>query len=1183
MNTTPQEETLFQAALPLAAAERAAFLDRECAGDRALRARLEALLAADAQPDTAFGTESGAARPTISLDLAHDLADDLVGRTIGRYKLLEKIGEGGCGVVYVAEQTEPVRRRVALKIIKLGMDTKQVVARFEAERQALAMMDHPNIAKVLDAGTTEGGKSEVRSPKSEGRPKSEVRSLEPPPCPSNFEVRPSPFTSDFELRTSDFPLPRGRPYFVMELVRGIKITDYCDQEQLSTRDRLDLFIKVCHAIQHAHQKGIIHRDIKPSNILVTLHDGVPVPKVIDFGIAKATEGRLTDATVYTHLHQFIGTPAYMSPEQAEMTSLDIDTRSDIYSLGVLLYELLTGVTPFDAKELMSQGIDSMRRTIREQEPVRPSTRLTQLRQQEQAQSPTANRHGRAAQAKAKSDIRNHKSEIETDLDWIVMKCLEKDRGRRYETANGLAADLQRHLNDEPVVARPPSAGYRLQKAFRRHKLVFAAGSAVALALLAGLGLTLWQAGMARWERDRALRAEALARDESAERRRHTYAAEVNLAFQALDDHGLDRARALLDRQRPRPGEDDLRGFEWRHLWQSCRGTEIQTLGGGAGGPVAGSPDGRFVAHGSPRVTLRDARSREVIGTLPVQATAIAFSPDSRLLAVSHDGGVGVWSTENLEQVRTLPPGLDPVLFSPDGRWLLTGLQGGYRVWDTATWQPLGDCGGAPFVRILARNATAFSPDSRFLVTAAGGNWPGGDHLRVWRLPDLIRLQDLRPKVAEPAAVAFNLDGTRLLAGLWDGQVLVWEFPTGRVITEQRLHRTAIWAMALAPDGQAVATAGLDRTIGLWNPITFAPLTRLRGHVGEIFSLGFLGEGSELASGSLDGTVKLWNTATGSASAIDDGPCLVAGFMGDGRRLVAFEPEALTIRDPIAEQRTRFAIPPRRMPLAQGIWGRPVAVKPDAPLVVLGDWDGMVEVWELTTGLNVATWSAHQEDVTDITFSADGAWLATGNGAGEVKVWDFAQRRELMRFAPRGVGGAASVQGDPDDTRYVFELAFSPDRAVLAAACMSQGIWLFRLDSKEAVQLPNVGQQAQAVAISPNGTLLAGSSANVVQVWNLDSLRVVTELRGHLSSVKAVAFAPDSRTLATAGYDRQLILWDAALGLQVASIAIAAPVPTLDFSPDSRMLVVGDLTAIGRGVRVLQAPTLEEIAAVEWTR
>ncbi len=348
------------------------------------------------------------------------------GTVIGRYKLLEKIGEGGFGVVYVAEQKEPVKRRVALKIIKLGMDTKQVIARFEAERQALALMDHPNIAKVLDAGATE----------------------------------------------------TGRPYFVMELVRGVPITQYCDENNLPTIERLELFIAVCQAIQHAHQKGIIHRDIKPSNILVTLHDGVPVPKVIDFGIAKATQGDLTDKTIFTQFQQFIGTPAYMSPEQAEMSGLDIDTRTDIYSLGVLLYELLTGKTPFDAKELVQAGLDEMRRTIREKEPIRPSTRLRGFTPEEL--TATARRRS--------GDAPKLIHALRGDLDWIVMKCLEKDRTRRYETAVGVATDLKRYLHNEPVIARPPSNVYRMQKFVRRHKRGAIAAAAVVLALVTGLGL-----------------------------------------------------------------------------------------------------------------------------------------------------------------------------------------------------------------------------------------------------------------------------------------------------------------------------------------------------------------------------------------------------------------------------------------------------------------------------------------------------------------------------------------------------------------------------------------------------------------------------------------------------------------------------------------------------------------------
>jgi eukaryotic-like serine/threonine-protein kinase len=348
------------------------------------------------------------------------------GDQIGRYKLLEKIGEGGYGIVYLAEQSEPIRRRVALKIVKLGMDTRQVIARFEAERQALALMDHPNIAKVLDAGATD----------------------------------------------------TGRPYFVMELVQGIRITDYCDQHNLSTRQRLDLFIQVCQAVQHAHQKGIIHRDLKPSNVLVAELDSLAVPKVIDFGIAKATgQQLLTDRTLFTAFQQFIGTPAYMSPEQAGMSGADIDTRSDIYSLGVLLYELLTSHLPFEQKDLLQAGFDEMRRIIWEKEPQKPSTRLAT-----------------ALASAPRSALRTPQlKEVRGDLDWIVMRCLEKDRIRRYETASELAQDIERHLNDEPVTAGAPGPAYRISKFVRRHRSGFATATAILLLLIAGVVVSTWQA------------------------------------------------------------------------------------------------------------------------------------------------------------------------------------------------------------------------------------------------------------------------------------------------------------------------------------------------------------------------------------------------------------------------------------------------------------------------------------------------------------------------------------------------------------------------------------------------------------------------------------------------------------------------------------------------------------------
>jgi len=418
------EEEIFEACLARPIEERARYLDRVCAGDAALRHRVEELLRSHSLAESFLeeAPVSVGAGHTVKLDVP--LAEK-VGDHIGRYKLLQQIGEGGCGVVYMAEQQEPVKRRVALKVIKLGMDTKSVIARFEAERQALAMMDHPNIAKVLDAGATD----------------------------------------------------KGRPYFVMELVRGIKITDYCDKNNLSTRERLLLFVQVCQSIQHAHQKGIIHRDIKPSNILVTLRDGVPVPKVIDFGIAKATtDQRLTDKTLFTAFEQFIGTPTYMSPEQAEMSELGIDTRSDIYSLGVLLYELLTGQTPFEASRLVEVGLDEIRRVIRDEEPPRPSARLSTLAAAEQTKVAS---HRHSVPPKLLGLIRG-------DLDWIVMKTLEKDRSRRYETAERLAVDIERHLGNNPVVARPPSELYRLQKLIRRNKTAFEVAGVVAFVAMIAL-------------------------------------------------------------------------------------------------------------------------------------------------------------------------------------------------------------------------------------------------------------------------------------------------------------------------------------------------------------------------------------------------------------------------------------------------------------------------------------------------------------------------------------------------------------------------------------------------------------------------------------------------------------------------------------------------------------------------
>jgi tetratricopeptide (TPR) repeat protein len=452
-------ETIFHRALDLPGArERAEYLNAVCAGDPSLRAEVEGLLRAEESRDFLSGPAVAGAGATAILP-----AVEKSGERIGRYRLLQQIGEGGFGTVWMAEQVEPVTRRVALKIIKAGMDTKEVIARFEAERQALAMMDHPNIAKVLDAGATD----------------------------------------------------KGRPFFVMELVKGIPITRFCDEREFTTRQRLELFADVCSAINHAHQKGVIHRDIKPSNVMVTLSGDRPVVKIIDFGIAKATQGKLTDRTLFTRFEQFLGTPAYMSPEQAAIADMDIDTRSDIYALGVLLYELLTGKPPFDAKTLLSAGYEEMRRIIREVEPPKPSTRLNTLVETE-----------RTALAKARHiEPEKLRRLVEPDLDWIVMKSIEKDRARRYETANGLALDIQRFLADEPVSAGPPTATYRFRKFARRHKaalrvaalavLVLVTAALISTALIAAVlvaatVISVWLAVRAKSAEKRAVHAGKLA-------------------------------------------------------------------------------------------------------------------------------------------------------------------------------------------------------------------------------------------------------------------------------------------------------------------------------------------------------------------------------------------------------------------------------------------------------------------------------------------------------------------------------------------------------------------------------------------------------------------------------------------------------------------------------------------------
>jgi WD40 repeat protein len=774
------EREIFFEALEITAPEvRAAYLQEACGEDDTLRRKVEELLKEHFSEDSLL---AGPALDGKRTGIGEFPVKEAPTQVIGRYKLLEKLGEGGFGEVWMAEQREPVKRRVALKIIKLGMNSRQIVARFEAERQALAMMDHANIARIFDAGMTNDGRS----------------------------------------------------YFVMELVRGIKITEYCDQNELPTGERLNLFVRVCQAIQHAHQKGIIHRDIKPSNILVTLHDGVPVPKVIDFGIAKATQQELTDKTVFTQFQQFIGTPAYISPEQAEMSGLDIDTRADIYSLGVLLYELLVGQTPFEAKEMMQGGLDAMRRIIREKEPLRPSTKLNTLPGEART----------TAGKRRQTDAVKLVHQLQGDLDWIVMKCLEKDRTRRYDTANGLAMDIQRHLSNEPVVARRASTAYRLRKAWRRNKLVYSAGVAVFLALAVGLTLAALGWMQALKQRDAALLARAgeetqRKQAEAAERQteQHLYTSLLEQARATVMAGELGhRVRALdaLRRASAISNTVALRGVAMSAL-------ALPDLSFVREVPVA--PDTTMIqldpaferialCRGNGPVEIRAVRDHQLLATLPGSTNLMTYcafwSGDGRFLAVKRDYPpnaarpeplmpyVGradweIWDVSGVKRILLLrdTPG-DAFSFHPRLPRIIVGCEPATAViWDLETGQELirHPLGGNP-------SRLKFDPNGEFFAASIplnGVDWKISIHRATGG--ELCVSQCFTNNAVK--GFSWHPSGRWLAVPQHSGAIQIMEAQTGETRTLGR-HKTTAVVAEFSPDGKYLFSGGWERELICWD-------------------------------------------------------------------------------------------------------------------------------------------------------------------------------------------------------------------------------------------------------------------------------------------------------------------------------------------------------------------------------
>ena len=1198
-------ESIFSAALQKdSAQERAAFLNEACAGNDDLRRQVQRLL--DAVPKVgsfmakpfAPTEEEAGAEPARSAPAAATLPPRPVsegsGTRIGPYKLLQKIGEGGMGVVYMAEQEHPIRRRVALKIIKPGMDSTLVIARFEAERQALAMMDYLNIARVLDAGTTES----------------------------------------------------GRPYFVMELVQGVPITHYCDENKLSLKERLELFIPVCRAMQHAHQKGIIHRDVKPSNVLVTLYDGKPVPKVIDFGVAKAIEQKLTERTMFTQYRAIVGTLEYMAPEQAEMSGLGVDTRSDIYSLGVLLYELLTGTTPVEQAKVRELTYIQLLRMIQEDEPPKPSTRLSTTQQLA------------TIAAQRRTGVRELAKQVRGELDWIVMKALEKDRTRRYETASGLARDVERFLHDEPVEAGPPSARYRLRKFAHRYRRGLQIAGAFALLLVAGAAFSAWEAVQARRaaqaalaQRDRAVAAEAaatvarsaeaaqrqkaeVARDDKEKARsaaetnrvaagrarddaeRALYFNRINLAYQYWLGNHLDQSNRILQLC---PAA--LRGWEWRYL-DRLHHADLLTLprNGEFAADLQVNKDGNrlaaFTPYGDAGVRVWDPKQKTRLAEIRLMKTGRGFtcaalSADGKIVALGdQSGAITFWDSETgklARQFTKLPKSVNSLSFSPDGRWLAAAradVRNGEMllpfleaprsedliVWEVAGAKEIFHPKGYGF-------GVEFSPDGSRLLTLRRNTalrlHPSTPEVFV-ALFDTKTWTVVAPdKLGFGSFLSFSGDGKRLAIGgfhrLGGANFLRIVDPAdGKELFSLPVSRHGV--VALNADGTLLALGEAlgSSQIEIWNVDKRAQIGTLRGHSSWIEAVVFTSDG-RLASSSRDGTVKLWDpngsqdvrqitrpsVSLAAPALLCPGGSLLAYGQSNTAIVLLGAIKAVSLVD-VATSRITHTL--------AGHDGGAVklAFNGDGNRLASGGRSGDVKIWDVHSGSLLCTIPETGQAVAGLALSFDGRQVATSHEPKE-----FAELRQGRGSFPIKIPVTAinvfnaedgklrvSLPGNPN---MVEQIAFSPDGKFLASASYQ----LLRLwDLSTGVLLKEFKQGGELrsgtsdfLVFNESGSLLATAGSQTIQLWDVASRRSLAFFQGHaFVQLTGVAISPDSSRLATCGAG-EVKLWDIHSGQEILNLPLPQP------EAKEQLPRVGSLAWTSDGQRLRAA--LTNGAVIEW--
>jgi len=1095
-------EAIFHRAVEISGeCERAAYVAEACRGNPELQAEVEALLKAHEQAGDFLES------PPANVTLDQPDRIDGPGTMIGRYQLLELIGEGGMGLVYMAEQKEPVRRRVALKIIKPGMDSRQVIARFEAERQALAVLDHPNIAHVFDAGCTE----------------------------------------------------TGRPYFVMEHVKGMSITRYCDENKLTIEQRLRLFEQVCEAVHHAHQKGIIHRDLKPSNILVSVHGDRAVPKIIDFGIAKAITQPLTDKTFVTFQGQLLGTPEYMSPEQVDLATQDIDTRSDIYSLGVVLYELLAGVLPFEAEFFARAGLAEIQQTIREQEPASPSIRLTSLGEK-----------ARAIAASRSTQVVPLARRLHRELEWIPLKAMRKDRCRRYRSASEMADDVHNYLTGRPLIAGPETTIYRVQKFIRKHAGSVATVALVAVAIVLALVATTIMYSQAETAREKealareqetaarvqAQEAQKLAQEQRAlaeqaeqatkakaeELRRTLYVNSIQLADAKYGEGNMGRVRSLLD-----SCPEDLRGWEWNRLnYVSDQSLMTLTDPCGLWSPLFSRDGKRIICHsGDGVVKVWDAATGSEAGTLgrgPYPTWLMEVRDDGKYVAAYDGPGantIKIWDLEKGGEpisLEGLEKQVDAVAWSPDGTRIASGSRdNSIRIWDSASGSKLMTLWGH---RALV-NCVAFSPDGHRLVSGSDDS-----AVATWDLSTGAGPVPFFGHESWVNSVAFSPRGERIVSGASDNTVRVWDATTSALLKTLRGHDSAVRSVRFSPDGKRIVSAG-GYTIKVWDANSGAELITLRGHKGYIDSVGFSADGKRIIS-SGDETIKVWDAtinleatslrpddrrATVCSLAISpDGSRFVAGLGGD---IKVYESATMTEVMTILGHRGQVLC---------------VAFNSDGTRLVSGSVDGTAKVWDPRTGSELMTFREHKEVVSSACFSPDDKRVISSSyGNALIKVWDSATGKTLMTLHHPG----------PES---VVHAVLSPDGKQIASGGSDKTIKLWDAQTGAEIRtFRGPGAYIWCVAFSPDGRYLAsGSDDRTIKIWDVESGKEVATLLGHRATARDIAFTPDGRRLVSSGLESAVRVWDVTTGVELMTLqGHGSSALAMAIAPDAKWIVSGD--------------------------